>query len=292
MENTKENYGGFQFEKSSSSQLATEVWTEEASFGSWMLVQKSRKPRGGLPESIVGMEEKLLDQLRKIQALFIRKIKGMEIYGIQIQLDDKISTNHKEDNHMDMTINGQVGGNVVGQDTIDYSTQRGDVTSGNKHGEPHELDKEILSTVVAPPNGPAQQIKRKMGLRLKSQVRFKNVKSAAHHKPLLLDPSPCTHINAPKPLCFLVSWLEESSFKEIVSGAWGRELSWCDVVQIFQRSMLEWNQNDFGNIIPKKRRVLARLEGVNKQLCMDHHGGLDKFHKKLWEDYQSILIQL
>ncbi|KAJ1391136.1 Ulp1 protease family, C-terminal catalytic domain [Sesbania bispinosa] len=112
-----------------------------------------------------------------------------------------------------------------------------------------------------------------------------------HHNALLLDNLPTSSSPRTHSFKFLASWLEDSSFKGIVSKAWDTGDDWSVGLCVFQKNVMEWNQNVFGNIFQKKGRVLSRIEGVHKHLTMGPHGRLDKLHKKLWEEYQSILRQ-
>ncbi|KAJ1424507.1 Endonuclease/exonuclease/phosphatase superfamily [Sesbania bispinosa] len=111
------------------------------------------------------------------------------------------------------------------------------------------------------------------------------------HKVLCIDTSPVHNLSVSYSFKFLASWLEDNSFKNVVLESWGDNRNWRDAVLIFQRDVMEWNKQSFGNIFQKKRRVLARLEGINRCLSMNYHGGLQRLYKTLWDQYQSILLQ-
>ena len=50
-----------------------------------------------------------------------------------------------------------------------------------------------------------------------------------------------------------------------------------------------WNANSFGNIFPRKKRLLAQLSGVQKSLCNRHCSFLKNLENKLLNDYNQIL---
>ncbi|KAJ1386431.1 hypothetical protein SESBI_40794 [Sesbania bispinosa] len=93
------------------------------------------------------------------------------------------------------------------------------------------------------------------------------------HKSLLMDTHPCVLSSRPRFFKFIASWLEDSSFKDLVTGAWSVDRPWLEAVNIFQENATTRNSDLFGNIFHRKRHVLARLKGVNKQLSMVPHGG-------------------
>lgn len=47
----------------------------------------------------------------------------------------------------------------------------------------------------------------------------------------------------------------------------------------------------FGNIIHRKKIILARLGGVQRRIHQNSHGGLINLEKKLVDEYQEILYQ-
>lgn len=54
---------------------------------------------------------------------------------------------------------------------------------------------------------------------------------------------------------------------------------------------MDWNQNCYRNLFHRKRRLLARLEGINKKLNMGRNRYLEKQQERLWREYSSILTQ-
>lgn len=112
------------------------------------------------------------------------------------------------------------------------------------------------------------------------------------HKPLLLKGNPeGPLVRTNRPFRFMANWLTDPSFLSMVKEAWEDNVDWDEAVSEFQNKAKEWNYTHFGNIFHKKRRLMARLEGINSQLSMNANVYLKKLQKTLWKDYQNILAQ-
>lgn len=85
------------------------------------------------------------------------------------------------------------------------------------------------------------------------------------HRPLLLRLRPGSSRHPPqKPFRFLANWVSDASFPAVVRDAWTANDGWLSSVARFQELATKWNQDTFGNIFHKKRRLLARLEGIDR----------------------------
>lgn len=89
----------------------------------------------------------------------------------------------------------------------------------------------------------------------------------------------------------MASWLVDPTFKPIVTEAWNESNSWCQAVDSFQKKTMDWNINCYGNLFQRKRRIMARMDGINKRLAMTNNGYLSKLLQNLWNEYHSILEQ-
>ena len=81
------------------------------------------------------------------------------------------------------------------------------------------------------------------------------------------------------------------SFPSIVRDAWGRTNRLDEAVEKFTRDATEWNRNHFGNIIVKKRRVMARLDGAQKALAERPTEFLVELEKDLQKELNEVLNQ-
>lgn len=82
------------------------------------------------------------------------------------------------------------------------------------------------------------------------------------HCPILLEFEPGASTKLNRPFKFQSFWLNDLSFPNIVWDAWGQSNQLDVVVDKFTRDTTTWNRDQFGNIFAKKRRVMARLDGV------------------------------
>ena len=102
-------------------------------------------------------------------------------------------------------------------------------------------------------------------------------------------------ITLPRPFRFQPMWLSHSSFPALVRDAWMSPTVLSQAISNFETKAKEWNKNVFRNLFYRKKRVIARLKGV--QLALSRNAnyflvGLEKDLKvglnevsKLEEDF-------
>ena len=54
---------------------------------------------------------------------------------------------------------------------------------------------------------------------------------------------------------------------------------------------MSWNKNHFGNVFGKKRRLMARLRGIQKEMAVRPTASLIDLEKQLLRDLDTILNQ-
>ncbi|KAJ1377867.1 Endonuclease/exonuclease/phosphatase superfamily [Sesbania bispinosa] len=87
------------------------------------------------------------------------------------------------------------------------------------------------------------------------------------HRPLLLKlVNPCPIIRVERPFRFMAGWLADKTFRRVVEEAWKNNDEWSCASAKFVQKAKEWNISHFGNILPKKRVLMNRMEGVNRKL--------------------------
>lgn len=77
----------------------------------------------------------------------------------------------------------------------------------------------------------------------------------------------------------------------MVREAWINQPNWTSVVNAFQDLVGDWNRKNFGNNFYKKRRLMARLEGIDRACAVGGNGHLKHLQHNLWKEYQDILNQ-
>ncbi|XP_050262566.1 uncharacterized protein LOC126707024 [Quercus robur] len=87
------------------------------------------------------------------------------------------------------------------------------------------------------------------------------------HCPVLMEavPKRVTHLN--RPFKFQSFWLSNPSFPGVVMRAWSHTRNLSASIEKFTNEATQWNKNQFGNIFEKKRRLMARLNGIQRTIA-------------------------
>ncbi|KAF3971046.1 hypothetical protein CMV_005325 [Castanea mollissima] len=70
-----------------------------------------------------------------------------------------------------------------------------------------------------------------------------------------------------RPFRFQPGWLSHPGFLGLVCDAWAGNISLINAVELFTITAKKWNKEVFGNLFYRKRRVEARLKGVQSALA-------------------------
>ena len=108
---------------------------------------------------------------------------------------------------------------------------------------------------------------------------------------MLLEHNPSNGFHLPRPFKFQSFWLLDLSFPKIVSDTWGRLRSLKEAIDCFSRKALDWNKHYFGNIFGKKKRVMACLNGIQKNLATNPLHSLLEMEKELHKELNELLNQ-
>lgn len=111
------------------------------------------------------------------------------------------------------------------------------------------------------------------------------------HCPVLLESKPINHRHLPRPFKFQSCWLADLSFPNIVSRAWRQSSHLGEAVDKFVKDVSIWNKNEFGNVFVKKKRIMARLNGIQKAMALRPSAQLVELEKVLQQELESILNQ-
>lgn len=90
---------------------------------------------------------------------------------------------------------------------------------------------------------------------------------------------------------FQAACIIHSDFKNIVNSNWNKGRSLKENNTTMASVLDEWNKNIFGNIHKNKRRLLARIDGIQKRLDVLWYHRLVKLGAKLKEEVDEILAQ-
>ena len=83
-------------------------------------------------------------------------------------------------------------------------------------------------------------------------------------------------------------WLLHPQFPKVVEEAWYGDRPLLSAISEFTIKVKKWNQEVFGNLFARKKRVLAHLGGVQKALSYNPSESLIRLEKCLLEDHALI----
>lgn len=89
----------------------------------------------------------------------------------------------------------------------------------------------------------------------------------------------CPDFRSPKPFKFLAAWLNHPDFSNQIVNSWRNSETLIQNVERCSDNLKHWNQNVFGNIFNCKKRLLARLEGIERKLTLSPNPYLLKLRK-------------
>ncbi|KAK3204900.1 hypothetical protein Dsin_018946 [Dipteronia sinensis] len=116
---------------------------------------------------------------------------------------------------------------------------------------------------------------------------------SSDHCPIMLSLR-SNHIprNSLKPFRFEAMWLKHEQFGDLVRQRWGvHNGNIVEKVNSLTGKLREWNRDTFGCIFQKKRRILARINGIQNSLGVRFRLSLANLEVKLREEYNHIIEQ-
>lgn len=110
------------------------------------------------------------------------------------------------------------------------------------------------------------------------------------HCPLLFNL--IRHSNKPvSAFKFETMWLLYPDFKNLVSSCWHSNAEYTSVMASFKNNAQKWNSTCFGNIFANKRKIIARIEGLQKMNLIHKKTFHHNLETNLIFDYNNILRQ-
>ena len=86
-------------------------------------------------------------------------------------------------------------------------------------------------------------------------------------------------------------WLSHLGFPTIVEKAWDQASSFDQAVSSFTTLAITWNKEVFGNLFVRKKKISARLNGVQKAIATRPSTFLLSLDWELSQEYTEILNQ-
>lgn len=110
------------------------------------------------------------------------------------------------------------------------------------------------------------------------------------HNPILLCFGQATKHTRQKSFKFEASWLLNQNLKDVVRNNWFAEKDFPSTLARCAAGLTHWNNHDFGNIFKRKRRLQARLLGIQTAIDSGLPGNLARLEHKLLEEYNDVLL--
>ena len=82
-------------------------------------------------------------------------------------------------------------------------------------------------------------------------------------------------------------WLFYPSFPGVVCEAWSNPPTLQQAVISFSKKAIIWNRVHFGNLFQRKKRVLARLKGIQESLAISPNTYLINLEKMLRSEFSE-----
>ena len=114
--------------------------------------------------------------------------------------------------------------------------------------------------------------------------------ASSDHVPILVDLDSSAPF-IPHGFRFQAAWLTHQNFKNKVQALWKWETPFLENIIVIAEGLSRWNFVEFGNIFHRKRKLRARLVGIQKTKmeCISHN--LLKLERKLQAELETVLRQ-
>lgn len=114
---------------------------------------------------------------------------------------------------------------------------------------------------------------------------------SSNHCPLPFNLSNSYPSRLDRPFRFEKMWLSHPGFCRVVEDAWDCSPSLNLAISSFKTLASSWTREIFGNLFAKKRKIFARISGLEKALAIRPSAFLVSLEKELSFEYIGILNQ-
>ncbi|XP_074315711.1 uncharacterized protein LOC141651919 [Silene latifolia] len=112
------------------------------------------------------------------------------------------------------------------------------------------------------------------------------------HCPLFISPNgfvPLNSIN--KPFRFQACWMTHENFKDFIEESWPTGGNFLSRLELLSTKLKNSNSEVFGDIFRRKRSLIARIGGCQRELAKARQGNLIKLEAKLRKELDDVLAQ-
>ncbi|KAL0016490.1 hypothetical protein SO802_003559 [Lithocarpus litseifolius] len=108
------------------------------------------------------------------------------------------------------------------------------------------------------------------------------------HCPVLLYLDKNHDVKLPRPFRFQPMWLSHPTFLSIVKEAWSGQTGLSSAIATFVDKAKIWNKNIFLNLFHRKKRLLARLRGIQVALSTRPKSFLVELERQLRSEFHDV----
>jgi len=115
----------------------------------------------------------------------------------------------------------------------------------------------------------------------------------SYHLPLLISTREFSQLpSSPEPFRFQVAWTTHERFKKALQDHWPTGATIVPALKSLTNALTVWNKEVFGNRFQRKRKLWARIQGVQRKLNEDHNPYLRKLKMRLKGQLRIVLDQI
>lgn len=113
----------------------------------------------------------------------------------------------------------------------------------------------------------------------------------SYHNPTFFSSKPSNHSFRPRPFRCERMWINQPDFIKLVNLFWheNQHRPLAESLELFKEQALLWNKNDFGNLFQRKKRIFARLDGINRAFFNGPNLFLESLQSSLSIELQHVL---
>ncbi|KAL4324684.1 hypothetical protein GQ457_11G014580 [Hibiscus cannabinus] len=116
-------------------------------------------------------------------------------------------------------------------------------------------------------------------------------KLGSDHRPIMLDSGVDFRDRGNMPFRYVVAWNEHEDFADMLASVWEMDCPLSENLSKFQEKSRKWNIDVFGHIEKRKRCLIARLKGIERELEKDANLFLEELERELKRELDVVLAQ-
>ncbi|KAL8154116.1 hypothetical protein V2J09_011876 [Rumex salicifolius] len=121
---------------------------------------------------------------------------------------------------------------------------------------------------------------------------FHLTKVGSDHAPLLLTlESHNRNRGRRRAFKFKAAWTSHPQFKDFIRSKWKHETATNGALVELKEDLQDWNHSVFDNIYQRKRKLMAKLEGIQKSFSRGVSSNLLRLEAQLKEELNTVLLQ-